>query len=38
MHRQEMQKRTKHCVRRIIRLEASLPAGRAGDVLGRQLL
>ena len=38
MNRQEMQKRTKQFALRIIRLAACLPTGRAGDVLGRQLL
>jgi four helix bundle protein len=38
MNRQEMQARTKKLALRVIRLVASLPAGRVGDVLGRQLV
>jgi four helix bundle protein len=38
MNRKQMQNRTRQFALRIIRLVASLPAGRTGDVLGRQLL
>ena len=38
MDSKELRKRTKQFALRIIRLTASLPAGRVGDVLGRQIL
>jgi four helix bundle protein len=38
MNRREMQDRTRKFALRIVRLAASLPNGRIGDVLGRQLL
>ncbi len=34
----ELRKRTKHFALRIIKLAAGLPAGRVGDVMGRQIL
>ena len=36
MNRREMQDRTRKFALRIVRLVASLPNGRIGDVLGRQ--
>jgi four helix bundle protein len=38
MDSKELRERTKQFALRIIRLTASLPAGRVGDVLGRQFL
>ena len=38
MDSDELRKRTKQFALRIIKLSASLPANRTGDVLGRQIL
>jgi four helix bundle protein len=38
MNRDELRKRTKQFALRIIRVAASLPRGRVGEVMGRQLL
>ncbi len=38
MDSDELRKRTKQLALRIIKLSASLPANRMGDVLGRQIL
>jgi four helix bundle protein len=38
MDSQDLRKRTKQFAVRVVRLSASLPANRVGDVLGRQIL